>query len=220
MCTHIAKSLQVCCKIIKCATDAYNIAAAELNPPRQCVDWAKLFLYSFLEEFALLQDIRNNVSDKLWAKPVTQAAIKVYDRAQHAREEISWLNLKVRHFYTSIRDEHVLFANALGTLSTSDPVRGALQDFVDRRQVMHCHLLLRILQVYALPGFSGIRSPGMREGGSPTANSPLATLPLIDIDAEDNKQDDSNGEAVEESAHDAAGTIEEYIADLGSLRRR
>jgi hypothetical protein len=86
--TSIAKSLQVRCKTIKRVVDSYNSAALAMDPPRPTVDWTKVSHYNFLEEFVLLQDTRNNVRNKDWARPEIRATIKLYRRVQRAREEI------------------------------------------------------------------------------------------------------------------------------------
>ncbi|GBE83750.1 hypothetical protein SCP_0508060 [Sparassis crispa] len=58
---HIAKSLQTRCEAIRNAVQVYNAAAGVLNPPRPTLDWAKISHYSFLDEFDLLHDTRNDI---------------------------------------------------------------------------------------------------------------------------------------------------------------
>lgn len=95
MCTHIAKSLQRRCKVIQYAVKVYNSAALALDPPRPTVDWSKVSHYSFLDEFVLLQDTKQNVSDRWWLKSAVHATIEQWLHVLQACEEISWCNLEV-----------------------------------------------------------------------------------------------------------------------------
>jgi hypothetical protein len=74
--THIAKSLQRWCKAIQNAAKAYNAAAMALDPPRPTLNWAKASHYSFLEDFELLRDTRQDIRSKPWAQPVIRATMK------------------------------------------------------------------------------------------------------------------------------------------------
>ncbi|KAI0682972.1 hypothetical protein BC835DRAFT_1409499 [Cytidiella melzeri] len=98
MCTHITKSLQTRCKAIQQAITAYNAAAATLDPPRPPLNWSEIDNYHFLEQFALLQDTRQNVRGKQWTEPAVCTCLKMHLRIRRAREEIDWLNIEVQHF--------------------------------------------------------------------------------------------------------------------------
>ena len=67
--TYLAKSLQRRCKAIRNAVAEYNSAAAALNPPRPAINWSEVSHYSFVEEFSLLQDTRNDIREKQWSQP-------------------------------------------------------------------------------------------------------------------------------------------------------
>ena len=218
--TSIAKSLQVRCKTIRRAVDRYNAAALAMDPPRPTVDWTKVSHYSFLEEFVLLQDTRNDVREKPWARPEIHSIIKLYRRVQHAREEIDRLNMEVRRVHTAALDEDMLFEDRLKSMESSDPLRGALSDFVTRRRRTNIVLLQRVEQIYSLRGFSGVRGPGMRFGhGVSTSSSatsvsqaPSVPPPSRRVDHEDDEDD-----AGDEDVHDSVHIMMEYIGDLAVL---
>ncbi|KAI0684178.1 hypothetical protein BC835DRAFT_1409208 [Cytidiella melzeri] len=154
--THIAKSLQTRCKTIQRAVKAYNAAAAMLNPPRPALDWSRVASFSFLEEFTLLQDTRNDIRDKEWSKPAIREAMKLRHRLARAQEELDRLNVEVRRLHTAIRDETLLFDSVLTRLERhNNALFGATSEFITRRKRINNYLLIRIQQVYTLDGFTG-----------------------------------------------------------------
>jgi hypothetical protein len=62
--THIAKALQKRSKTIQRAVQTYNAAATALNPPMPTIDWTTVSHYKFLEEFPLLRNTSQDLSDK------------------------------------------------------------------------------------------------------------------------------------------------------------
>ncbi|KAH9913734.1 uncharacterized protein B0H18DRAFT_1108583 [Fomitopsis serialis] len=100
--THIAKSLQTHCKAIRNAVAKYNLnsAASALNPPRPTLNWSRVSHYSFLEEFELLQDTRNNICAKPWTEPAVREAMKQARRITHAEEELQCCHVKARRLHT------------------------------------------------------------------------------------------------------------------------
>ena len=163
--THIAKSLQSRCQTIRTAIAAYNTAAAALSPPRPPLDWTEVSHYGFIEEFALLQDTRNDVREKPWAKPIYREILKLRHRIAHAHEEITRCNVQIRRLYTSICDQTDLFSQVLTRLcNTKSDMHGPLRDFVTRRQRINLALLRRVQQVFALEGYTGQTTRGTRLG--------------------------------------------------------
>ena len=74
--THIAKALQKRSKTIQRAVKTYNAAATALNPPMPTIDWTTVSHYKFLEEFPLLRNTSQDLSDKRWARPAIRETIK------------------------------------------------------------------------------------------------------------------------------------------------
>ncbi|KAJ7330903.1 hypothetical protein DFH08DRAFT_916509 [Mycena albidolilacea] len=83
---HIAKSLQARSKAVKNAIDRYNDAALALDPPMVSLTWEQVVEYTFLADFDILRDTR--------------------DELCRAREEIQRLNIEIRRVVTWIRDEN------------------------------------------------------------------------------------------------------------------
>ena len=58
---HLANALKARSKSIQAAIEAYNTAARSLTPPRQQVSWDEILEFSFLSEFDILRDARDDV---------------------------------------------------------------------------------------------------------------------------------------------------------------
>ncbi|KAE9397606.1 hypothetical protein BT96DRAFT_995705 [Gymnopus androsaceus JB14] len=59
---HLAKALKTRSQSIRKAIDQYNETAKKMNPPRATVNWDEVVNYSFLSEFDILQDTREDDS--------------------------------------------------------------------------------------------------------------------------------------------------------------
>ncbi|KAL7283095.1 hypothetical protein ACG7TL_002520, partial [Trametes sanguinea] len=177
--TYIAKNLQKRCQAIRRAIDEYNKAAALLDPPRPALDWSKVSHFSFIEEFTLLQDTRNDLRDKLWSQPVAREMMRKARRIQRAHEEITNVNREIRRLHTSIRDEDAHFTAVLDSLrARKDPLYSAVLEFCTRRRSANARNLVFIQRLYDLDGFTGDPTPGVRCGGVPsTAGDPITTSP-------------------------------------------
>ena len=57
----IGKALKTCTEAIQRALDAYNSAAAQLNPPHESLTWARLMDATTLADFDLLWDSRQDI---------------------------------------------------------------------------------------------------------------------------------------------------------------
>lgn len=212
--SHITKSLQTRCKAIQQAITAYNAAAANLDPPRPSLNWAEVGGYSFLEQFALLQDTRQDVRDRRWTESTVRAVMKKRNRIRRAHEEIERLNVEVRRLHTAVRDEELLFRSVCTRLqAANDPLLGALQEFVQRRRRINAELLARVHQIYKLDGFNGTPNPGTRLGSLPL--DPEIAKELDILVATDDQAADADVDVLEGDEEQAA--LAHLVEFLGSL---
>jgi len=169
--THIAKSLQTRCKAIQNAVKAYNAAALALDPPRPTLDWSKASHYSFLEDFELLRETRQDIRAKCWAEPVVRATMKQRQRILRAKEEIYNCNIEICRLHTHILDESADLKKITHKLrEQGHPIAGAVNDYAVRRVRTNMHLLVRILRIHNLQGYDGSTTPGIRVGRSTSSN--------------------------------------------------
>ena len=107
-----------------------------MKPPRLPLDWDRVSHYSFLEEFPLLQETRNDILAKPWTRPEVRETMRLARRIERAREEITNANREIRRLHTSIRDEEQLVRAKLQQLKdTADPLYSALQEYWRRRSI-------------------------------------------------------------------------------------
>lgn len=174
VCTHIAKALQARCKAIRNAVQVYNRAASELSPPRPAVDWSTVTQYTFIQEFTLLADTRQDTRTKPWSRPEVREVIKLHRRIQQAHTEIERCNTQIRRVHTYTHDENVLFDSVLQELQENgDPIHDAVQEFTLFRRKVNSALRRSIQRIYDLVGFSGDASVGCRKGDLPRMPSTL-----------------------------------------------
>ncbi|KAJ7766007.1 hypothetical protein B0H14DRAFT_3510101 [Mycena olivaceomarginata] len=103
---HIAKSLQARSKAVKNTIDRYNDAALALDPPMASLTWEQVVEYTFLADFDILRDTRDEVQSRPWTRPAYRLAMDSYFKLCRAREEIQRLNIEIRRVVTWIRDEN------------------------------------------------------------------------------------------------------------------
>ena len=138
---HIAKSLQTRCAAIRKAVDIYNQAASLLVPPRPLLDWTAVSHYSFLDEFNLLRDTRQDTRTHRWTEPAVHAAMKQDLRVKRAHEEIIRCNVEIRCLHTSIHDELAFFANVLHKLKDEQSLLfGPVEDYIICQRRINAHL--------------------------------------------------------------------------------
>lgn len=129
------------------------------------VDWEQVSHYSFLDEFHLLQDTRNDVRDKPWTRPAIRETMRQARRLDRAREELTRCNIEAHRLHTSICDEDAHFTRILNHLkSEGSQIYGAVAEYCERRRNINARHLKRLQQLYALKGFTGTPSPGARKG--------------------------------------------------------
>lgn len=222
---QLAKSLQSRCKAIQRAVAAYNTAALALDPPRDPLDWSNVSNYGFIEEFAMLRNTRNDISEKPWVKPLFREMLKMRQRIARAKEEITRCNVEVRRVYTSICDESKLFSRVLNVLrATKDPRYGPVDEYVTRRKVTNRALLKRVEQIHSLRGFTGDRRRGVRIGSEeviPDINdgNEIVQSPNSGDDSSDESGDEDSGVQLQDledddEVHEAAGRMDNFYANL------
>ncbi|TFK79319.1 hypothetical protein K466DRAFT_505734 [Polyporus arcularius HHB13444] len=212
--TYLAKSLQRRCRAIRNAVAEYNAAARALKPARPEVDFDKVTHYTFLEQFTLLQDTRNDIRDKPWTRPEVRETIKLSRRIRRAREEVSSVNREARRVHTSIRDEEILFRSVLTQLKDEGNVlHGAVEEYCRHRRAANARNMMYLQKLYALPGFTGIPSAGRHPGAQPSPEAERRGEEGA-ADSGDTDAAEVEGFEVDEGTHEVAYAIWEYLADL------
>ena len=165
----IGKALKTRAHAIRRALNTYNTAAAQLNPPRESLTWAKLMDTSTLAEFDLLRDSRQDIREQLWTHPARREAMNLYFGIKRAKEEILRLNVEIRRLVTFMIDDHRDYHRAISALNSVDPgLAGELSYQLKHRDRIHTQIAQRLHQTSRLKGFTGTLLPGTREGSDRT----------------------------------------------------
>ncbi|KAF6759070.1 hypothetical protein DFP72DRAFT_806955, partial [Ephemerocybe angulata] len=116
---HISKSLQTRSQAIRNALEQYNKAAKALKPPAPKLTWDQVVEYTFLADFDLLRDSRQDIRGRPWAEPVPRAIMHQWFKIQRAKEEIKRVKIEIRRVMTFISDEKAFLARAAASLTTT-----------------------------------------------------------------------------------------------------
>lgn len=108
-------------KSIQTAINVYNEAALALHPPCQTVNWEQVVEYSFLGEFDLLRDTREDVRLRKWATPANRLLMLQFFKLIRAEEELPRLHLEIRRLLTYMRDEQEVFHSKAQVIEATDP---------------------------------------------------------------------------------------------------
>lgn len=203
---HIGHALKARSQAIRTALDQYNAAAAKL--PRTLgksqLKWDEVVEYSFLADFELLRDTRDDVSKKLWSKPAARQAMDQYFKIERAREEIERLNIEIRRLATYMVDEHAFLIKKEMEVQEENP-QLAHQIKLHRLEKGRFNKLhVQRFQVLSkLQGFTGTLEPGV---GKMTVAKDDAAMDVDESDVdggvgeEESEEDEEEDEAALTSA--------------------
>lgn len=146
---------------------------------------------TFLADFDLLRDCRQDIRSQQWTTPEAKAATRAFFKISRAREEIHRLNVEVRRLRTWVVDEEEALEAAVSETAASDPPLS--HDIAERlrRCQRRTEVHVRVIKAIELTeGFSGIATFGRRKGHNParlaqrTFRETTSTLNLEDTEAE------------------------------------
>jgi len=155
---------------LKKRSKAVNTVLNEYNKQAECLgrpvlDFQQVVEYSFLSEFELLHTSRNDITQRPWAHPLVRNAMISWMKIQHAKEEITCLNVEARRLTTYIQDSSMARQNAIQHLCQTDPALATeLQERHNAQSSTNTLLLQQLRKMQLLPGFSGRITPGVRAG--------------------------------------------------------
>lgn len=206
--THLAKSLQTRTKAIRNALDKFNIAAIATG--QKTLTWTEVSQYSFLEQFTMLRETREDVRTNKWTKPQYRLLMHENRRIRRAKEELQRLNVETRRLHTSIADEEKNIPATLQDIWTKNPLlHVAVAQWWERRRMLNGHLLAGLRRLFSLEGFTGERTPGVRIGSQDVRSAAVVLPPDAIVDDED---------LVEHPDDDVPRTIEQnvynYLSEL------
>jgi hypothetical protein len=171
---HIAKALQVRSQAIRTALDRFNASAQALH--KETLRWEDVVEYSFLSEFDLLRDARQDIRTRPWATPAGRQAMDTHFKIQGAQYEIERLNVEIRRLITYMRDEEQYLQYHIHRIASTNPLLAhqLKQHYLNHVRFNDLHRQ-RLLHLSKQPGFTGTIIPGSR-----LHELPGWTLPVIE----------------------------------------
>ena len=167
--------------------------------------------YSFLSEFDLLRDARQDIRSRPWATHAGRLALDTYFKIQGAQHEIQRLNIEIKQLVTSMQDEELYLKHHVDRLATNDPLLSYQIHlyYLDRIRSNNLHRQ-RLLRLSKLQGFSGTLTPGARlhegPGWSLSGNTALTAQSTVGAtvggdgdEIESDDDDETDGVAVAEA---------------------
>ncbi|KAJ3890688.1 hypothetical protein GG344DRAFT_48941, partial [Lentinula edodes] len=151
---HIAKAMKTRSKSIQAAMKAYNEAAAALRPPRRIIQWEEVLDLTFLSEFDLLRDSREDIRERQWATPKNRQIMLEFFKLIRAEEELQRLHVEIRRLLTFMHDEeHELHIRCTALEVDNPPLALQLQQHFQERIRFNALHRRRLFAIKKLPGF-------------------------------------------------------------------
>lgn len=183
-----------------------------MSPPKPLLDWDAVVEYSYLSQFELLRDCRRDIRLQPWAAPAARLISQSYLKAHRAEEEIRRLNIEVRRLFTWLKDE---YWRLKASRDCADPlIAKEIDRMIERHVEMGGVQQQRLLQIIALPGYSGSALEGGRQKGAtgPSEPPPFSSTPE-DVDQEEAELRPRLPEEDELVAEDVA-RLDDYVHSI------
>jgi hypothetical protein len=117
--------------------------------------------YTFLADFDLLRDSRQDVRDRPWTKPACRVVIDHHFKLERAREEIQRLNVEIRRVVTYMRDEDKFLRSKEDDIMLVNPgLARQVKIYRMERGRFNAQHMERFRKLASLPGFTGSIIPG------------------------------------------------------------
>ncbi len=156
-----------------------------------------------LAELDILKDTQQDVRALKWADPSHRDAARLYFSIKHAREEITHLNIEIRHILTAMYDSHADYMRAIrSNVVTNPPLAYELSHRWAKADRLNVHVANQLRDTAGLAGFTGKLETGQRIGRA--VNPDLSPLPTwafaiskpAAIPASNSSGEDQNEDAV------------------------
>lgn len=137
-----------------------------MSPPRATVNWDEVVNYSFLSEFDILRDTREDVRNKVWATPGNRVLLNQFFKIVRAGDELHRLHQEIRRLFTFMKVEREELMEKERDLWELDPgLALQVQRFRLERGRFNSQHRKRLLSILQLKGFERVNekyfSPGM-----------------------------------------------------------
>ncbi|KAG6906459.1 hypothetical protein DXG01_013831 [Tephrocybe rancida] len=209
---HIGKALKVRSQAIRSTLERYNTAAALMSPLRPSLSWDQVVEYADLADFDLLCDCRQDVCERVWARPAARHAMDQYCKTEHAREEIHRLDIEIKRVITHMRDKEVfLLAKEQEVAQSNVALAYQVRRYCDEQTRFYDSHCQHFKKLSTNPLFSGSIIPSV-----PLDKSLLITDPRVDMDIDEPQvalvnSEEEEEEEEEEGEGDSMGLLADAL---------
>ncbi|KAJ8083535.1 hypothetical protein PM082_009409 [Marasmius tenuissimus] len=102
---HLGKALKTRSAAIKTAVQKVNQAGARLTPPRDPLDYDNIVDKTYLADLDFLQETRNDVRQKIWAKPHVRELTANYFKLWKSHIELDRLHVEIKRLVMYMKEE-------------------------------------------------------------------------------------------------------------------
>ncbi|KAK1230443.1 hypothetical protein PQX77_006472 [Marasmius sp. AFHP31] len=152
---HLGKALKTRSAAIKTAVQKVNQAGSRLTPPRDPLDYDDIVDKTYLADLDFLRETRNDVREKIWAKPHVRELVTKYFKLWKSHVELDRLHVEIKRLITYMKEERNFLKAREAQVSQYDP-HLAQQIAIYRWERARFNELhrTRLRGIYKLEGFS------------------------------------------------------------------
>ncbi|THU79171.1 hypothetical protein K435DRAFT_875809 [Dendrothele bispora CBS 962.96] len=193
---HMGQALKSRSQAIRTALDQYNAAAASLKPPKPALTWEQIVECTFLSDFDLLCDTREDIRERPWSRPRERKAMDRYFKVLRACEEIKCLNIEIRRVATFLHNEDVFLRRRETEVAADNPALSHQIELHRRcRGHYNTNFWSQLLKITKLLGFTGTLLCGVGPLSAQVEKSssgPSLDNPTVEPDEDEDEDDEGN----------------------------
>lgn len=196
---HLAKALKTRCKSIKAAVEEYNAVAKKMDPPRETLTYEAAVNYTFLSEFDLLRDSRDDVRSKPWADPSNRVLLNQFFKLVGATDELDRLHQEIQRLVTFMKVEREQLTQKELELRADQPALALqVRSFRWERGRFSALHRKRLLSIIKLKGFDLAANEKFFHAGTPVEQCRDVDRMDVSVDLEPEAEVEKEGSEQED----------------------
>lgn len=150
--TQIIKHLKTRSEAIKAAVGAYNKVAKSMG--RDALDEEDVLNYTYIGQFDILRDTRNQIMEKPWAKPTNRIARDAWFKSKRAAEEIIRVEVEVARLRSWMDKEEAIYVKVIEEqLPISQPLAYELKTRLALVRQAHSRIRRDLERIPSITGY-------------------------------------------------------------------
>ncbi|KAG8918247.1 hypothetical protein FRC03_009306 [Tulasnella sp. 419] len=184
---HLAKHLKSRSEAIRTALTSFNASARALNPSHINLKFSDIIQHSFVGEFDLLRDARQDIRQKEWSIPSKRILSDQYYFYVRAKEEIKRLDVEIKRLIDWMQKEEDLYMTKACALRDVDVgLAQELQQRAKYQKLVYQHIRLCLIHIQSMSGYKGANLNNLFD--QPSQSEPSARH-TVDLEGDANEDD-------------------------------